>query len=58
MLETRIWYWRAGWILGALLLVVGLIDGNPVVIALGPVILALAALMPGWLRRHQGPHSP
>jgi hypothetical protein len=57
-LEASIWYWRAGWILGAVLLVVGIIEGNAALIALGPVILALAALMPRWLRRQQGPHSP
>jgi hypothetical protein len=56
--EAWVWYRRSAWLLGALLLVVGIIDGNAALMALGPVILAFAALMPGWLRRRQGPHSP
>jgi hypothetical protein len=50
--EGWIWYWRAGWIVGPALLILGIAIGDAALIALGIVILVLTPAIISLLRRH------
>lgn len=49
--QAWIWYWRFGWVLGAALLVLGIVNGDVLLIVLGLVGFVAAAVMPRWWRR-------